>query len=229
MSRSITHNPSPNWGGARPGAGRPKETDTLTKRITIRVKPEVYEFCREKGGSSFVRDLVDRALAPRAANNKALPLGFDPINEAVFVRPVVEHDRTIESPDLMSAQCGFPSPALDYSAEEISIFDLVVRHADATILVRAAGDSMIDAGIFEGDILAVDRAVEARAGDIVLAYLHGDFTIKRLRYTDGKPELHPENAAAGYPVIYPTPYDDFNIEGVVISSIRRFRKTGGAS
>ena len=48
--------------------------------------PEVYEFCREKGGSSFVRDLVDRALAPRAANNKALPLGFDPINEAEFVR-----------------------------------------------------------------------------------------------------------------------------------------------
>ena len=224
MSRSITHNPNPNWGGARPGAGRPKEPDALTKRITIRVKPEVFEFCREKGGSSFVRDIVDRALAPMAANNKGVPLGFDPVNAANFARPLVEHDRTIESPELMSAQCGFPSPAYDYEGEEISIFDMLVKHEDATFLVRAAGDSMIDAGIFEGDILLVDRALEARPGDIVLAYLRGEFTIKRLAFDNGRPELHPENEAENYPVIRPEPEDDFNVEGVVVSSIRRFRK-----
>ena len=101
---------------------------------------------------------------------------------------------------------------------------MLVKHEDATFLVRAAGDSMIDAGIFEGDILLVDRALEARPGDIVLAYLRGEFTIKRLAFDNGRPELHPENEAENYPVIRPEPEDDFNVEGVVVSSIRRFRK-----
>lgn len=225
MSRSVTHNPSPNWGGTRAGAGRRSKDDSLTKRISIRVSPELHALYKSQGSTEAVRRVLEAVLGGgKPANRKPLPEGFDAVNAESFAVPAVEHGRIIRSPSLMAAQCGFPSPALDYSAEEISIYDLVVRHEDATILVRAAGDSMVDAGIFEGDILIVDRALEARSGDIVLAYLHGDFTVKRLRIVDGAPELHPENEAANYPVIRPTEFDDFNVEGVVINSIRRFRR-----
>ena len=226
MSRYITHDPNENWGGSRDSAGRHKD-GKFTKLLAVRVCPEVYKQCREKGGAAFVRAAIDKALLQRrrAANKPLSPEpGLDSLREEDFAVPVEEKDRTIQTPTLMSAQCGFPSPALDYTAEEISIYDLVVKHEDATIIVRAAGDSMIDAGIFEGDILVIDRAVRPHPGDIVLAYLHGDFTVKRYRLVDDVPELHPENAAANYPIIRPTPYDDFCIEGVLITSIRKFRK-----
>ena len=83
---------------------------------------------------------------------------------------------------------------------------------------------MIDAGIYEGDILIIDRSVEPRRGDIVLAFLHGDFTLKRLRIRDGKIELCPENAAADYPVICPGEGDNFSIEGVLTGICRKFRR-----
>ena len=83
---------------------------------------------------------------------------------------------------------------------------------------------MVDAGICEGDTLILDRSLEARSGDIVLAFLHGDFTLKRLRIRDGKVELCPENAAANYPVISPGEGDNFSIEGVLIGICRKFRR-----
>ena len=108
--------------------------------------------------------------------------------------------------------------------EELSLTDLLVRNKFATFFVRADGDSMVDAGIWDGDLLVVDRSVEPRSGDIVMAYLHGDFTIKTLRFEAGRPVLHPENAEADYPVIRPTEYDDFRVEGVVMWNLRRQRR-----
>ena len=92
------------------------------------------------------------------------------------------------------------------------------------MVIEARGESMIDAGIFPGDILIIDRSIEPRSGDIVLAYLQGDFTLKRLEIIDGVPELHPENKTGDYPIIRPGEYDDFQIEGVLVSSGRRYRK-----
>lgn len=82
---------------------------------------------------------------------------------------------------------------------------------------------MIDAGIFEGDILMIDRSIEPRPGDIVLAYLQGEFTLKTLKFVNGQPELHPQNTSGNYPVIRPGEYDDFQIEGVLVGSGRRYR------
>ena len=98
-----------------------------------------------------------------------------------------------------------------------------MKNRDATFIIEARGDSMIDAGIYEGDILIIDRSVEPRRGDIVLAYLQGDFTLKKLEFVDGKPELHPQNSSGNYPVIHPGEYDDFSIEGVLVGSGRRYR------
>lgn len=80
--------------------------------------------------------------------------------------------------------CGFPSPAQDYVEQRLDLNELMIRHPSATYFVKAAGDSMRDAGIGEGDLLVVDSAKSAEHGDIVIAAVDGEFTVKRL-------QLHP--------------------------------------
>ena len=83
---------------------------------------------------------------------------------------------------------GFPSPADNYLEGELDIRDLI-DHPAATFFVRVVGDSMIDAGIFSGDLLLVNRAVEAKSGDIVVALAEGSFTVKtydKISETEGR-------------------------------------------
>lgn len=82
-------------------------------------------------------------------------------------------------------QCGFPSPAQDYVEKRIDLNELLVQHPSATYFVKAAGDSMIDAGIDEGDLLVVDSARKAEHGDIVIAAVGGEFTVKKLQFRRG--------------------------------------------
>lgn len=90
--------------------------------------------------------------------------------------------------------CGFPSPAQDYVEQRIDLNKLVIRHPSATYFVRAAGDSMNGAGIGSGDLLVVDSAKTAHHGDIVIAAVDGEFTVKRLQ-THPSVMLVPENPA----------------------------------
>ena len=138
-------------------------------------------------------------------------------------RPAHEEPCVTVPAVLEKAPCGFPSPAMDYQTEDISVTDLFAPRREATYILRCRGDSMADAGIEEGDWLFVDRSVRPREGHIVLAWIDGDFTVKRLRFENGRPVLCPENAAADYPVLRPADLDSFWIEGVVISSGRRYR------
>ena len=73
---------------------------------------------------------------------------------------------------------GFPSPAQGYLDEHLDLNRLCIRRPASTFLLRVEGDSMVDAGIFSGDILIVDRSLEAVAGDVVVASLEGEFTVK---------------------------------------------------
>lgn len=77
--------------------------------------------------------------------------------------------------------CGFPSPAQDYVEERLDLNTMLVRHPSATYFVRVSGDSMIGAGIGDGDMLVVDRSLTAVHGDIVVAAVAGEFTVKELR------------------------------------------------
>ncbi|HHQ4476159.1 TPA: translesion error-prone DNA polymerase V autoproteolytic subunit [Aeromonas veronii] len=77
--------------------------------------------------------------------------------------------------------CGFPSPAQDYTEQTIDLNQLCVTHPAATYFVRAAGDSMVDHGIRNGDLLVVDRSRKARHGSVVIAAVDGEFTVKKLR------------------------------------------------
>lgn len=191
--------------------GRPRLTNELLDvNLQVRVTKKLADTCKSLGGANFMRPLLEAATQRAMALKKLAP-----------AHPV-EESESIKFIDL-TVQCGFPSPAADYAENDLSLNDYFVKNKDATFVIEARGDSMIDAGIYEGDILIIDRSVEPRRGDIVLAYLQGDFTLKKLEFVDGKPELHPQNSSGNYPVIHPGEYDDFSIEGVLVGSGRRYR------
>lgn len=91
--------------------------------------------------------------------------------------------------------CGFPSPAEPYAEKRLSLDELVRVREPSMFMVRAMGDSMTGAGIYPGDVIVVDRAREARSGDVVVACLDNAFTVKRLRLEAGKAVLEPDNPA----------------------------------
>ena len=87
----------------------------------------------------------------------------------------------------------FPSPADDYLEDKLDLNEYLIKHPAATFFVRVAGDSMINAGIYNNDIIIVDRSIKPKHGKIVVAALDGQMTIKRLYRRDDKIMLLPEN------------------------------------
>ena len=116
---------------------------------------------------------------------------------------------------------GFPSPADDYVEARLDLNELLVQRQEATYFLRVKGDSMQGAGIHSGDLIVVDRSIEAQDGYVVVAEVDGALTIKRLRLGNGNPELHPENPA--YPVIRFKEGQELRIWGVVTSSVHTVR------
>lgn len=88
---------------------------------------------------------------------------------------------------------GFPSPADDYLERSLDLNELLVNHPDATYFLKVEGDSMVDAGIFDGDIVLVDRSLEVKSGDVVIASIYEGFTIKRLIIDGDRVRLRAEN------------------------------------
>ena len=115
---------------------------------------------------------------------------------------------------------GFPSPATDYMTQAIDLNKELVRHPAATFYGRVVGDSMIDAGVDEGDILVIDKALEPRDGDMAVCCLDGEFTLKYLRIDDGI-TLVPANPK--YPEIRISDGDNFIMWGVVTYVIKKVR------
>ena len=114
----------------------------------------------------------------------------------VKVSAVFEPERTVRcSLPLYTASvsAGFPSPAEDYVEGKLDLNKHLIKHPSATFFVRVTGDSMIDAGIHDGDLLIVDRAVEPSDGAVVIAAVDGELTVKRIRKRDGKVLLVAEN------------------------------------
>lgn len=89
---------------------------------------------------------------------------------------------------------GFPSPAMDYLEERIDLNEIIIKHPLATFIVENQGDSMINAFIPPKAKLVVDRSLTAKTGDIVLAVLNGEFTVKFLKKNDFKCWLVPANS-----------------------------------
>lgn len=118
-------------------------------------------------------------------------------------------------------RAGFPSPADDYLEGNICLQDLLIEHPQATFLVRIEGDSMRDAGIFDGDIAVVNRALTPTHGKIVVAVVDGDFTVKRLIYRGCRCFLASANPE--FPDIEVSAYSENAVWGVVAHVIHRCR------
>lgn len=121
---------------------------------------------------------------------------------------------------LMTAtvSAGFPSPADDYIEQALDLNKFLITRPSATFMAWVRGDSMIGAGIFNKDLLIIDRSIEARNKSIVLAHINGDFTLKRLVKTGGRVFLYPENPK--YKPIEVSEEMDFKVWGVLKHSIR---------
>jgi DNA polymerase V len=114
---------------------------------------------------------------------------------------------------------GFPSPAEDFMEKRLDLNDYLVKNQASTFLIRVKGNSMVNAGIFDGDLLIIDRSVEALDGKIVLGVLNGEFTVKRINKKGKKLFLSSENDI--YKPIEITEEMDFQIWGVVTYSIHK--------
>lgn len=120
---------------------------------------------------------------------------------------------------LERCQAGFPSPAQDYVEAELDLNDYCIQRRSSTFFVRAIGDSMTDIGLQSGDLMIVDKAETPQHGDIVIAEVEGEFTVKRLLLTP-RPALQPMNAA--FPTLYPDP-ELLQIFGVVTAFVHKTR------
>ena len=115
---------------------------------------------------------------------------------------------------------GFPSPAADYTEEALDLNTYLVRNKPATFMFSVKGDSMVGASIEDGDKVVVDRALNPKHNDIVVAVLNGEYTIKRLFKHMGCVELRPEN-----PAYQPITFKDgaeLQVWGVVVGVVRRY-------
>jgi DNA polymerase V len=181
-------------GGKRPGAGRPPAAEkTAVIRIPEGSKPHVQALLAQyKNAPSSPADVLRPYLGAKILK---LPL---------FAERV---------------QAGFPSPATDYIEARLDLNQLMIQHAEATFFLRAKGLSMLGAGINDGDLLVVDRSINAAHGHVVIAVVDGEFTVKRLHQKTGAVHLISENP--DYPNITFTDGQELQIWGVVTNVIHK--------
>jgi DNA polymerase V len=117
-----------------------------------------------------------------------------------------------------TASTGFGSPGTDSTVRRLDLNDALIQHPQATYMMRARGTAMAGAGIGDGDILIVDRALVARSGSIVIAVLEGELVCRRLAIGDGSVRL--EVAAAGHAAAVLGPDEPLEVWGVVTSVVK---------
>lgn len=136
-----------------------------------------------------------------------------------FIRPAINPEPFTAPLFTERCQAGFPSPAQDYVEAELDLNEFCIQRRNSTYFVHAIGNSMTDIGLHSGDLLIVDKAERARHGDIVIAEVDGEFTVKRLLLTP-RPGLQPMNPS--YPTLWPDP-EHLQIFGVVMAFVHKTR------
>jgi SOS regulatory protein LexA len=189
----------------------------------------VREFQRKRGYSPSLSDLAI-AFGVRSKNavakvvNALVKNGYlhkDPkgrIKIMELEEAVTNVVNSLTLPLFGPISAGFAAPAEEQAEELVTLDDYLVRDKNSTFLLRVRGDSMINAGIQEGDLVIVERGKEPRMNDIVVGVLDGEFTLKRLRKDKGKFYLQAENDA--YPDLIAL--EELKTAGVVRGVIRRY-------
>lgn len=207
MPDSNSDKSSDKRGGNRLGAGRKPGTGkfgepTTVLRVPISQKAQIKDFL-----SAYQR--------------KRLQADLDPVGEFEF--PVLGNTPIALPLYSSKVSAGLPDPAEEHVERRLDPSEFLIDRKDSTFFVTIQGYSMIDAGLLPGDKAVVDRSKLASIGDIVLAVLNGEFTIKTLsRHKSGAPRLLPANSSGEYSPIEITEEMQFEIWGVVTGSFRRF-------
>ncbi len=197
-------------GGKRENAGRPRGQGKFGEpTIAIRIP--------ESQGAT-VKKFLD------AYQRKRTDSGYESIHVDEFFVPTVSDQPTRLPLFSTKVAAGFPSPADDYVEKRLDISEFLIDHAASTFFVTIKGESMIDVGLLPEDKVVVDRSKIPAIGDIVLAVVDREFTIKILdRHENGRPRLLPANSIGAYLPIEITKGMQFEIFGVVTGSFRRFK------
>lgn len=192
----------------RPGAGRKVGTGKFREPTSVLRVPESQ--------TSVIKDFL------AAYQRKRLKSDLDVITE--FELPTL-NPLTINLPLYSSkVSAGFPSPAEDHIEKRLDPNDFLIDQKEATFFVTIQGQSMIDVGLLPGDKAVVDRSKVASIGDIILAVVDGEFTIKILnRSKEGNARLLPANSTGAYSPIEIKEGMSFEVWGVVTGSFRRFK------
>ena len=189
----------PSHGGARKGAGRKKNSGSFKEETKVIRVP---------------MSLVD-SLIPTIEVYKSQ------VKSKVEVFLTKDNPTELSIPIFTSrVQAGFPSPADDHLEDALDLNTHLIHHKEATFFVKAQGDSMLGAGIQQGDILIVDKSLSAKSGKIVIAVVDGEFTVKRLHKYKGNITLKAENPDFEDIKIGGT--DELIIWGVVTSVIHQY-------
>ena len=202
-------------GGKRSGAGRKKGSglfgeDTKVVRIPESKVALVKNWLRETAEIDKQRQIKNELQA--IAKNKAqVYLATDEQHPEANMLNLYSH----------KVVAGFPSPADDYIEDRLNLNDQLIPHKESTFLLRVQGDSMKKIGIFDGDLLVVDKSLKPSDGKIVIAALDGELTVKRLSIKSTGTWLVPEND--NYPPIPVREESEVVIWGVVTSTIHQFK------
>jgi len=193
-----------NRGGKRANAGRKVGSNVYGEpTVAIRVPQSKQPVIRD-----FLQSL-QRKRASVSLGNVSGWMEMDPANSDMALPFYTS-----------KVAAGFPSPADDHVEQRLSPNSYLVDNDSSTFFVCVKGDSMIDAGIFEDDMLVVDRERVAQVGDIILAMLDGEFTVKTLGHSEIGVRLIPANKH--YPVIEVGEEQLFEVWGVITGSMRKF-------
>lgn len=195
-------------GGKREGAGRKFDTGkfkepTVVARLPISQAPVIKDF-----------------LA--AYQRKKMLSGLDAVTD--FMLPALDIKPIVLPLFSSKVPAGFPSPAEEHVEKRLDPSEFLIDQKDATFFVTVQGYSMIDVGLMPGDVAVVDRSKIASIGDIVLALVDSEFTIKILnRSKEGTPRLLPANSSGAFAPIEIKEGMAFEVWGVVTGSFRRFK------
>jgi DNA polymerase V len=200
--------PASNRGGKRAGAGRKPGQGRYGEGTTVVRVPNSQIISVSKFLEAYKKRVAGtREAAQRLAGQMMLPLAEPPAQRI----PLYGH----------SISAGFPSPADDHIEDRLDLNQLLVSNQSSTFFLRVKGDSMINAGIHDGDIIVVDRSVQPVDRSVVVAVVDGELTVKRLITRGGTAELHAEN-----PKYAPIRFHDgqeLTIWGVVTSAVHQVK------
>lgn len=191
---SATSTPEPTatkqHGGKRSGAGRKPGSGKYgeaSARVSVPVSAQDKVI-------DFVKALATRSADTPRVNRPLLPVSTPSWSDSLSPVELSEPIKSLRVPLFgHTVQAGFPSPADDYVAEKLDLNQHLMPHQEASFMLRAKGDSMMGANIHDGDLLVVDRSLNATNGCVVIAAIDGQFTVKRLEKKRGKIRLLPAN------------------------------------